>query len=68
MNLEPIDTSTTAGKAEVMVPWEGPETLWIFLDPKTANVVGYSEVGPEHARAGERIIVYRRADLAGDVS
>ncbi len=54
----------TAVEAEVMVSSEGPETLWIFLDPITANVVGYSEVGPEHARPGERTVVYRRVALA----
>lgn len=67
MNLEQIDTSTTAGEGDVMVSTDGPEILWVFLDPETTNVIGYSEVGPEHARAGERTVVYRRADLAGEV-
>lgn len=65
MNMGNSDTNKTAERAEVMVSVEGPEMLWIFLDAVTTNVIGYSEVGPEHARAGERVVLYRRADLAG---
>lgn len=62
MKLEPIDTSTTAGKGDVMVSCDGPEVLWVFLDPVTRNLIGYSEVGPEHARDGEVIVRYRRVE------
>lgn len=55
-----------AEQPEVWVSTDGPDAIWVFLNQAT-NVVGYSEVGPEHAREGERSVKYIRADLASQV-
>lgn len=47
---------------DVMVSCDGPEVLWVFLCPVTRNLIGYSEVGPEHARDGEVIVRYLKAE------
>ncbi|WP_312707258.1 DUF551 domain-containing protein [Stenotrophomonas sp.] len=39
---------------------DGPQEMWVFLDPAT-NVTGYSEMGPELARPGERAVHFTRA-------
>lgn len=47
---------------DFMVSCDGPEVLWVFLDPVNRNLIGYSEVGPEHAREDEIVVRYVRAD------
>lgn len=101
MNLEPIDTSTTAGKAEVMrlaaegrrvadnaggawTPikhpcwnWEeysyaiiaepvGPEEVWLVVREGTTFNSKHDAERLAAAKGGE-VVLYRRADLAGEV-
>lgn len=61
MNLEPIDTSTTAGKAD----HKGPSTVYVFVD-EAGNALGFGE-SIHMARKSEKAVKYIRADLAGEV-
>lgn len=60
MNLEQIDTSTTAGEED----YQGPSTVYVFVD-KAGNALGFGE-SIHMARRSEKSVKYIRADLAGE--